>query len=123
LSSTTTNASLPTSPPNPTTAAPTTTTTTTAAPTTTTEAPTTTEAELTVPELYAATCARCHGDDLEGGIGPSLRPEGHAHGHSDAELIAIVTNGKNGMPAFAGELTEEQITDLISFIRAVETEG
>lgn len=100
-----------------------TTTTTTAAPTTTIAAPTTTAAELTAADLYAANCALCHGDELEGGIGPALGPGGHAPGHSDAELIAIVANGKNEMPSFAGELTEPQITDVIAFIRGVAAEG
>jgi mono/diheme cytochrome c family protein len=120
--STTTSVS-PTTIASSTTAAPTTATSTTAAPTTTTAAPTTTAAELSPAELYAANCARCHGDELEGGIGPALGPGGHAHGHSDAELIAIVTDGKNDMPAFADKLTEQQISDLIAFIRGGEAAG
>ena len=32
---------------------------------------------------------------------------------SDADLIAIIKNGKNKMPAFAGKLTDAQITDVL----------
>jgi cytochrome c551 len=122
-SSSTTTSTSPTTTASSTTAGPKTTTTTTAAPTTTTAASTTTAAELSAAELFAANCAHCHGDELEGGIGPALGPGGHAQGHSDAELIAIVTGGKNDMPAFAERLTEQQISDLVAFIRGGEAEG
>jgi cytochrome c551 len=97
-----------------------TTTSTTLATTTTTAPTTTTIAEPTVANLYAANCAACHGAELEGGVGPKLGPGGHARGHTDTELIAIITNGKNEMPAFIEKLTEQQITDLVAFIREAE---
>ena len=59
--------------------------------------------------------------ELEGGVGPALGPGGHAHGHADAELIDIVTNGKNIMPAFDEKLTQDQITALIDFIKEAES--
>lgn len=105
---------------------PTTTTTTPVAPASTTATTattiiiTTTMAGPTVADVYSANCAACHGAELEGGVGPELGPGGHAHGHSDAELVAIVTNGKNAMPAFVDKLTEEQIVDLVSFIREAD---
>jgi len=88
--------------------------------TTITTATTTTMAEPAVADVYAANCAACHGAELEGGVGPRLGPGGHAHGHADAELIAITTNGTNGMPAFADKLTEQQIVDLVAFIREAD---
>lgn len=111
-------ASLPTT----TSTLPATTTTTTVATTTTTVTTTTTTtmAAPTVADLYAANCAACHGADLEGGVGPALGPGGHAFGHADSELVAIITNGKDAMPAFADVLTGRQIVDLVAFIRAAE---
>ncbi len=111
-------ASLPTT----TSTLPATTTTTTVATTTTTVTTTTTTtmAEPTVADLYAANCAACHGADLEGGEGPALGPGGHAFGHADSELVAIITNGKDAMPAFADVLTGRQIVDLVAFIRSAE---
>jgi mono/diheme cytochrome c family protein len=101
------------------------TTTTTIAATTT--APTTTSTttstipEPAAPDLYAANCAQCHGVQLEGGVGPALGSGGHAQGHSDAELVELVTNGRNTMPAFGEKLSPEQIVALIAFIREADT--
>ena len=108
-----------------TTAALTTVTTATQTTTTTSTTSTTTSTlpEPTEAELYAVHCAQCHGVELEGGVGPALGPDGHAHGHADAELVDIVTNGKNIMPAFGEKLTPEQITALIDFIKNAETGG
>ena len=99
------------------------TTTTTVAPATTT--PTTTSTTTSIPEptaadLYASHCAHCHGVELEGGVGPALGPGGHAHGHSDAELVEFVTNGRNAMPAFGEKLSPEQIQAVIAFIREAD---
>jgi mono/diheme cytochrome c family protein len=74
-------------------------------------------AEPTVADVYATNCAACHGAQLEGGVGPGLGSGGHAQGHTDAELVAIITNGRNAMPAFGEKLTEQQIADLVAFIR------
>lgn len=105
------------------TAAPTTMTTATPTTTTTSTTSTTTSAipAPTPAELYAVHCAQCHGAELEGGVGPALGPEGHAHGHADAELVDIVTTGKDIMPAFGEKLTPDQITALIEFIKNAET--
>jgi mono/diheme cytochrome c family protein len=77
-------------------------------------------AETTIADVYATNCAACHGAELEGGVGPGLGPGGHSHGHADAELVAIITNGKNAMPAFVDKLTEQPIVDLVAFIREAD---
>ena len=38
----------------------------------------------------------------------------------DAELIAIVKNGKNKMPAFAGKLSDDQIKAAVAYIRTLQ---
>ena len=38
----------------------------------------------------------------------------------DAELIAIVKNGKNKMPAFADKLTEDQIKAAVAYIHTLQ---
>jgi mono/diheme cytochrome c family protein len=58
--------------------------------------------------------------ELEGGVGPALGPGGHAHGHADAELVDLITNGRDIMPAFGDKLTEAQIVDLLAFLRAAD---
>ncbi|WP_219836555.1 menaquinol-cytochrome c reductase cytochrome b/c subunit [Paenibacillus sp. R14(2021)] len=64
-----------------------------------------------------AQCVACHGADLKGnessGI-PSL------HGIGDefdkAQLVDIVTNGKNNMPSFKDKLTTEEIDQLTTWL-------
>jgi mono/diheme cytochrome c family protein len=77
-------------------------------------------------ELYAANCLACHGAAGQGdGPGaenmappPADFTAAHAAVHSDAELFDWIQNGKDGtaMPAF-GDLTDEQIWDLINYIQ------
>lgn len=55
-------------------------------------------AENTAAEgIFAQSCASCHGQNLEGGVGPDLTKVGS---RLDAAAIeGIITNGKNAMPA------------------------
>ncbi|EIT86984.1 cytochrome C class I [Fictibacillus macauensis ZFHKF-1] len=46
--------------------------------------------------LYKQNCARCHGVDLQGNIGPSLQKIGSKY--SAKEIKGIIENGRNGMP-------------------------
>ena len=70
--------------------------------------------------LYADNCARCHGPDGGGAVGPQLS-EGRA-----AELfpnvedqIAVVANGQGGMPAFGGNLSPEEIQAVVDYTRTL----
>jgi cytochrome c550 len=65
-----------------------------------------TKAEATVK----ASCITCHGDQLQGGVGPSLQNEGGTH---DAEVIYnIVTKGRGQMPTFKEKLAPEEIANV-----------
>ncbi|MBB4825744.1 cytochrome c550 [Sporosarcina luteola] len=58
-------------------------------------------------------CISCHGGDLTGGgIGPNL------HGLSDSKetIHDIIKNGQNNMPAFGGQISDEQIDQLADYI-------
>lgn len=47
--------------------------------------------------VYKQSCASCHGQNLEGGVGPNLTDVGS---RLDAAAIeGIITNGQNAMPA------------------------
>ncbi len=82
-------------------------------------------------DLYTVNCLACHGVDglgdgpSAGGMAPPPAnfTAPHAAAHSDAELFDWIQNGKPGteMPAF-GDLTDEQIWDLINYIQ-VEFQG
>ncbi len=77
-------------------------------------------------ETYVAKCQMCHGADGSGdtpaGKAMKTRPFNSPDvlKESDADLIAIIKNGKGKMPAFAGKLTDAQITDLIAHIRTLQ---
>ena len=47
---------------------------------------------------------------------PSLR-EGRAATDTDARLLTQIHDGGNGMPPFKYSLTDEQIADLLRFVR------
>ncbi len=75
---------------------------------------------------YNNACAKCHQPNGEGGTvdvdGDKLRVPsfkgGHALKHSDAEYAKQIADGGEGMPKFKGRLTDQQINDLVRFIRA-----
>jgi mono/diheme cytochrome c family protein len=72
-------------------------------------------------ELFQRNCAVCHGHEGEGReIGtlkvPSLR-EGRAATDTDERLLTQIHDGGNGMPPFKYSLTDEQIDDLLRFVR------
>ena len=68
--------------------------------------------------IYAEYCVNCHGGDGAGEIAgtPSFRG-GRLMAKSNFELIDRVKNGKDLMPSFAGVLSEEQIDDVVTYIR------
>jgi cytochrome c551 len=72
--------------------------------------------DATGEEIYAELCARCHGADLGGGIGPPLGP-GSAAAETDEFLEFTIVNGRGRMPSFASSLDEDQLDRLIDFMR------
>jgi mono/diheme cytochrome c family protein len=39
---------------------------------------------------------------------------------SDTDLMAVIKNGKNKMPAFTGKLTDAQISGVVAYIRTLQ---
>ena len=77
------------------------------------------------PSLFKAKCAGCHGGDGSGntsaGKSLKLRDLGSAdvQKQTDAELTAIITDGKSPMPAYKGKLTDAQIKELVTYVRGL----
>lgn len=69
-------------------------------------------------QLYAASCASCHGAAGAGGIGPSLRESGL----SRAALRSVTVNGKGAMPAYP-QLTDAELTLLLDLMEQWQGEG
>lgn len=53
-----------------------------------------------VEEVYKKNCASCHGQDLDGGMGPELTAVGSKY--SAEEIDAIIKDGMGDMPAQPG---------------------
>jgi len=66
--------------------------------------------------IYKASCATCHGKSGQGFVGPSLVDTAVKY-PAVADEIAIVTNGRNEMPAWGGRLTTEQIATVVGYTR------
>jgi len=68
--------------------------------------------------IFDSQCARCHGANGEGDIGPKLNGGAVTRDfqNADAELV-VVTYGRGGMPAFAGKLSPEQLREVVDFTR------
>jgi mono/diheme cytochrome c family protein len=62
------------------------------------------------------TCTDCHGENGEGGFGPSF--EQRFVQKTDWQLLNTVINGRGSMPAWGDELTDEQLTDLFAYLEA-----
>ena len=80
-------------------------------------------------DLFASTCARCHGPDGTGGAplfdgGPSPR---NFHDHAfqqtrtDEQIKLVIMNGKGtGMPQFGTTFDEAQLRSLVAHVRSFD---
>ena len=75
--------------------------------------------------LYRQYCTACHGRDGRGASARKTRPEipdftraaWHEH-RRDSQLGVSILDGKgNGMPAFADKLNDDQVRNLITYVR------
>ena len=77
-------------------------------------------------DTYKAKCQMCHAADGTGNT-PAGKAMKALPFHSpdilkepDAALTAAIKNGKGKMPAFAGKLTDAQITDVVAYIHTLQ---
>lgn len=75
--------------------------------------------DATGEEIYAQLCSNCHGDDLSGGVGPSLGSGSNVATEDDEYIEFTVSNGRGRMPSF-GSLDQGQIDRLVAYIREVQ---
>ena len=72
-------------------------------------------------KLFATSCGWCHSNGgREAGKGPKLM----GTALTDSEMSYRIRKGKTGqMPAFEGNLTDEQIRAVVAYIRALKPQG
>lgn len=72
--------------------------------------------------IYEAQCARCHGQNLEGGNAPSLVDGVWLYGTGKSQRIRNIRFGilQQGMPAYEGVLTRKQIDAVADYIGEME---
>jgi cytochrome c oxidase cbb3-type subunit III len=64
-------------------------------------------------------CSGCHSHG-GGGIGPALTDDEWIYGSEPQNIFATITEGRpNGMPTFRGRLTNNQIWQLVAYVRAL----
>ena len=78
--------------------------------------------------LYKSKCQICHGPDATGsvvgkklGVKDFQSPE--VQKQPEVDLLATARKGKGKMPAYDGKLSNNQLTDLIKFMRTMAKDG
>ena len=66
-------------------------------------------------DAFTENCARCHGEDANGGSAPSLVER--APMRDDQTLLRTILQGRPPMPAWAPILDDQTLRDLLAFLR------
>jgi cytochrome c6 len=83
-------------------------------------------AEDDTATLYKSKCAACHGPDGKGDTAAGKKlgaKDFHSPDvakKSDAELFDITKKGKDKMPGYDKKLTDDQIKDVVKYIRSLK---
>ena len=89
--------------------------------------PETTDDLASARKIYSEKCVKCHKEDGTGGVtqledrkvkAPNFTSD-RMKKEEDKEFIEVIENGEkeDGMPAFKGKLSDDEIKDLVKFIR------
>lgn len=65
-------------------------------------------------------CYGCHGREGGGGMGPSLADNNWIYGGDPASIHESLVNGRpNGMPAFGEVVSDEELWQVVAFVRSL----
>jgi len=70
-------------------------------------------------QLYMTVCAACHMPDARGAQGAGFYPAlaGNPRLRSGSYPAYVVVNGMNGMPPLGQDMTDEQVADVVNYVR------
>ena len=78
------------------------------------------EADAGGEEIYLQLCSNCHGDQLEGRVGPALGPGSNAATQPDEFLRLTINDGRGRMPSFSSTLSDGQVDRLVNYLREAQ---
>lgn len=79
--------------------------------------------------LFAQNCSSCHGDDAVGDTAPTLNAKEFLGSTSDDQIRLLISGGVSGtdMSAwsldFGGPLTDEQVRQIVAYLRGLEPDA
>ena len=82
-------------------------------------------AEQKTQDLYKSKCQGCHGADgkattIGKKLGAKDFQDPEAAKASKADWVKITSEGKGKMPAYKGKLTDEQISELVTYVKEMK---
>jgi cytochrome c oxidase cbb3-type subunit III len=74
-------------------------------------------------QLYDAyNCSGCHANG-GGGMGPALMDAAWLYGSEPEDVYASIVEGRpNGMPAFGGRIPDQQVWQLVAYVRSMSAQ-
>ncbi len=70
-------------------------------------------------QVYRQNCASCHGSQGQGGAGIRLAGVVAGRYPNIDDQIAVIANGRNGMPAFGDRLSQEDMAAVAAYERSL----
>ena len=72
---------------------------------------------------FGMNCAGCHFHG-GGGIGPALIDDEWIYGSDPAQIFTTIVEGRpNGMPSFKGKLSNQEVWELVAYVRSLSGLG
>ncbi len=70
-------------------------------------------------DTFKRVCAACHMPDAEGAVGAGFYPAlaGNSKLGSGAYPVYVVVKGMNGMPPLGEDMTDQQVADVVNYVR------
>jgi mono/diheme cytochrome c family protein len=76
--------------------------------------------QTTGQDLFQGICQGCHMPDAQGAVGAGAYPALAHNARLSAAVypVTVVVNGQRAMPSFGEDLTDEQIANVVNYVRS-----